>query len=127
MSVYVWTEKAARIVRDASLAGKPATICGHTVKSGDVLAQAWIDRGYVEQVEHGNPRGRRQRKRKEVVVIDIRSGAIVKRYATIGDAAAMNLCGRDIVRDYCNHQRDESDMRRTFRWAEEADGQEGID
>lgn len=57
MSIYVWTEKAARVARDASIAGKAATVCGHTIKSGDVLAQAWIDSGYIEQEECRKPRG----------------------------------------------------------------------
>lgn len=64
---------------------------------------------------------------KGVAVVDIRSGAIVKRYATLKDAAAMNLYGRDAVRNYCNHRLDESGMCRTFRWAKEADGREGMD
>ncbi len=48
MSVYVWTEKAARIARDASLTGKPATVCGHPVRETDALAEAWVKSGYVE-------------------------------------------------------------------------------
>ena len=66
-------------------------------------------------------------KTKGVVVVDTKSGTIVKRYATLKDAAAMNLYGRDAVRNYCNHRLDESSMCRTFRWAEEADGREGMD
>ena len=50
MSVYVWTEKASRIARDATLAGKPATICGHPVRENDALAEAWLKSGYVEAV-----------------------------------------------------------------------------
>lgn len=64
---------------------------------------------------------------KGVAVVDIQSGAIVKQYATLKDAAARNLYGRDTVRNYCNHQLDESGMHRTFRWAKEADGREGMD
>ena len=48
MSIYVWTEKAARIARDASLTGKPATVCGHPVRETDALAEAWVKSGYVE-------------------------------------------------------------------------------
>lgn len=48
MSIYVWTEKAARIARDASLVGKPATVCGHPVRETDALAEAWVKSGYVE-------------------------------------------------------------------------------
>ena len=48
MSVYVWTEKAARIARGASLTGKPATVCGHPVRETDALAEAWVKSGYVE-------------------------------------------------------------------------------
>ena len=50
-----------------------------------------------------------------------------RRYATLKDAAARNLYGQDTVRNYCNHQLDESGMYRTFRWAKEADGREGMD
>lgn len=50
MSLYVWTEKASRIARDATLAGKPATICGHPVRETDALAEAWLKSGYVEAV-----------------------------------------------------------------------------
>lgn len=64
---------------------------------------------------------------KGVAVVDIQSGAIVKRYATLKDAAARNLYGQDTVRNYCNHQLDESGMYWTFRWAKEADGREGMD
>lgn len=64
---------------------------------------------------------------KGVAVVDIQSGAIVKRYATLKDAAARNLYGQDTVRNYCNHQLDESGMYRTFRWVKEADGREGMD
>lgn len=49
---------------------------------------------------------------KGVAVVDIQSGAIVKRYATLKDAAARNLYGQDTVRNYCNHQLDESGMYR---------------
>ena len=127
MSIYVWTEKAARVARDASIAGKPATVCGHTIKSDDALAQAWIDSGYIEQAECRTFGGGERMKTKGVVVVDTKSGTIVKRYATLKDAAARNLYGRDAVRNYCNHRLDESGMCRTFRWAKEADGREGMD
>ena len=64
---------------------------------------------------------------KGVAVVDIQSGAIVKRYATLKDAAARNLYGQDTVRNYCTHQLNESGMYRTFRWAKDADGREGRD
>ena len=64
---------------------------------------------------------------KGVAVVDIQSGAIVKRYATLRDAAARNLYGQDTVRNYCNHQLDDSGTYRTFRRAKEADGREGMD
>ena len=64
---------------------------------------------------------------KGVAVVDIQSGAIFNPYATLKDAPARNLYCQDTVRNYCNHQLDESGMYRTFRWAKEADGREGMD
>ena len=48
MSIYVWSYKASRIAKDASIAGKPATVCGHPVRETDALAETWVKSGYVE-------------------------------------------------------------------------------
>ena len=61
------------------------------------------------------------RQRRAVVVIDIESGRVVKRYATATEAAEEEFCRYETIRDYCNHKKDEAGLYRTFRWAEEVD------
>lgn len=61
------------------------------------------------------------RQRRAVVVIDIESGRVVKRYATATEAAEEEFCRYETIRDYCDHKKDEAGLYRTFRWAEEVD------
>lgn len=61
------------------------------------------------------------RQRRAVVVIDIESGRVVKRYETLGDAKKAERCADETIRDYCDHKKDEAGLYRTFRWAEEVD------
>lgn len=62
-------------------------------------------------------------KPRAVVVIDIDSGRVVKRYATAMEAADEEFCRYETIRDYCNHKKGETGLYRTFRWAEEVEGQ----
>lgn len=60
-------------------------------------------------------------KPRAVVVIDIESGHVVKRYASMTEAKEEEFCRYETIRDYCNHKKDEAGLYRTFRWAEEVD------
>ena len=60
-------------------------------------------------------------KPRAVVVIDIKSGRVVKRYASMTEAKEEEFCRYETIRDRCNHKADESRDYRTFRWAEEVD------
>lgn len=60
-------------------------------------------------------------KPRAVVVIDIESGRVVKRYSSMTEAKAEEFCRLETIRDRCDHKVDESRDYRTFRWAEEVD------
>ena len=65
--------------------------------------------------------GEMSRQRRAVVVIDIESGHVVKRYETLGGAKKAEHCTDETIRGYCDHKKDEAGLYRTFRWAEEVD------
>ena len=60
-------------------------------------------------------------KPRAVVVSDIKSGHVVKRYASMTEAKEEEFCRYETIRDRCNHKADESRDYRTLRWAEEVD------
>ena len=60
-------------------------------------------------------------KPRAVVVIDIESGRVVKRYETLGSAKKAERCTDETIRNYCDHKKDEAGLYRTFRWAEDVD------